>query len=92
MATRRERRRKTETSRPRPVPTGPDPGLGIGPVHIGLVVGGILVAVLGYWLLSEGSISAAPFLLILAYLVLIPIGLSLPGRRRRKSEDGSDRR
>lgn len=45
-----------------------------------LVASGVLVAVLGFWLLSRGSISAAPALLVLAFLVLIPLGLALPTR------------
>jgi pheromone shutdown protein TraB len=47
---------------------------------------GVVVAVLGFWLLSTGSISAAPAILILAYLVLIPVGLALPRRREEPSQ------
>lgn len=56
-----------------------------------MIGGGVIVAVAGFWLLSGGSISAAPALLILAYLVLIPIGLVLPDRKRDSSEISSDR-
>lgn len=39
------------------------------------------MAILGYWFLAQDSITAAPILLLLAYLLLIPIGLALPSRK-----------
>ncbi len=33
--------------------------------------------VLGYWLLSRGSTTLAPVLLVLGYCVLVPVGLAL---------------
>ena len=36
---------------------------------------GLLCLTLGYWLLSEGSITAAPLLLVLAYVVLLPMAI-----------------
>lgn len=45
--------------------------------RVPLAVGGagVALAILGFWLVAQGSITAAPLLLILAYLVLIPIAL-----------------
>jgi uncharacterized membrane protein (Fun14 family) len=40
-----------------------------------LGVGGIVALTLGYWLLSLGSITAAPLLLVLGYLVLLPMAI-----------------
>jgi hypothetical protein len=94
MSRRREKRR-TGRVRTRGEPSGPassagpDPRLGFEPLHLALVLGGVVVAVAAYWLLDQGSISAAPVLLVVAYLVLLPIGLALPSRRRRSEEDGS---
>ena len=31
----------------------------------------------GYWLLSQGSTTAAPILLVLGYCVFFPVGLAL---------------
>ena len=43
-----------------------------------IVLGGALVSlVLGYWLLSRGSTTLAPVLLVLGYCVLLPVGLAL---------------
>ncbi len=42
-----------------------------------LAVVGILVVVLGYVLLAQGSITAAPLLLVLGYLVLLPLAFVL---------------
>ena len=38
---------------------------------------GLIVLVLGYFLLAQGSITAAPMLLVLGYVVLIPLALIL---------------
>ena len=38
---------------------------------------GILTVALGYLLLSNGSITAAPLLLVLGYLVLLPLAIIL---------------
>jgi hypothetical protein len=38
---------------------------------------GILTVALGYYLLSQGSITAAPLLLVLGYLVLLPLAIIL---------------
>ena len=43
-----------------------------------IVLGGAIVALaLGYWLLSRGSTTLAPVLLVLGYCVLFPVGLAL---------------
>lgn len=42
-----------------------------------LGLAGLLVVVLGYALLAQGSITAAPLLLVLGYLVLLPLALVL---------------
>lgn len=42
-----------------------------------LGLAGLLVIVLGYALLAQGSITTAPLLLVLGYLVLLPLALVL---------------
>ncbi len=42
-----------------------------------LGVAGLAVLVAGYWLLAQGSITAAPLLLVLAYVVLLPLAIIL---------------
>ncbi|MFN2572644.1 MAG: hypothetical protein ABR537_13700 [Gemmatimonadales bacterium] len=43
-----------------------------------MILGGALVSLaLGYWLLSKGSTTLAPVLLVLGYCVLFPAGLAL---------------
>ena len=42
-----------------------------------LALAGLAVIVLGYALLAQGSITAAPLLLVLGYLVLLPLALVL---------------
>jgi hypothetical protein len=36
---------------------------------------GLVCLALGYWLLARGSITAAPILLVLAYVVLLPLAI-----------------
>ncbi|MDX1492803.1 MAG: hypothetical protein R3253_01925 [Longimicrobiales bacterium] len=40
-----------------------------------LGVAGLVALTLGYWLLAQGSITAAPLLLVLGYVVLIPMAI-----------------
>lgn len=47
------------------------------PVNAGLGGAGLVCLVLGYWLLAQGSITAAPLLLVLAYVVLLPLAIIL---------------
>jgi len=42
-----------------------------------LGLAGILTVALGYFLLSSGSITAAPLLLVLGYVVLLPLAIIL---------------
>ena len=47
--------------------------------RVNLILGGagLLSLALGYLLLSNGSITAAPLLLVLGYVVLVPLALIL---------------
>ena len=47
----------------------------VSPLALGLGAGGLLIAVLGFWMIAQGSIALAPVLLVLAYLVLFPLAL-----------------
>ena len=40
-----------------------------------LGLAGIVALALGYWLLARGSITAAPLLLVLGYVVLLPMAI-----------------
>ena len=42
-----------------------------------LVVAGILTVALCYYLLSQGSITAAPLLLVLGYVIFLPLAIIL---------------
>jgi len=44
-------------------------------VNAMLGAGGLASLSLGYWLLAQGSITAAPLLLVLAYVVLLPLAI-----------------
>lgn len=40
-----------------------------------LLASGLLSVIAGYWFLSNGSTVAAPLLLVLGYVILIPLGI-----------------
>ena len=44
-------------------------------VNVALGVVGIAVLTVGYWLLAQGSITAAPVMLVLGYVVLLPMAI-----------------
>jgi hypothetical protein len=37
----------------------------------------LVTITLGYWLLAQGSISMAPILLVIGYVVLVPLAIIL---------------
>ena len=54
-----------------------------------LLMVGILIIVIGYFLLGRGSITAAPLLLVLGYCVVVPLSIILWIKRpedKQKSE------
>jgi hypothetical protein len=46
-------------------------------VNLALGAAGLVALALGYWLLAGGSVTAAPLLLVLGYVVLLPLALIL---------------
>lgn len=59
---------------------------GLGPVNWALLGAAAVVIVVGYVLLDRGSVTAAPLLLTLGYVVLVPGGLLWGYRERRDPE------
>ncbi len=60
-----------------PTQTGQRAALRYTPVNAILAAAGLLTLALGYGLLAKGSITAAPLLLVLAYVVLLPLAIIL---------------
>lgn len=59
---------------------------GLGPVNWALLGAAAVVIVVGYVLLDRGSVTAAPLLLTLGYVVLVPGGLLWGYQERRDPE------
>ena len=57
--------------------SGPQSRLQFGPLNLALLGGAALALAAGYLLLAQGSVTAAPVLLVLGYCVLLPLGLIL---------------
>ena len=55
--------------------SGDSGSLRFSPINAVLGVAGLVSLVAGYWLLSNGSITLAPLLLVLAYVVLLPLAI-----------------
>ena len=55
---------------------------GLGRTNWAVLGAAVVVIVIGYLLLDRGSITAAPVLLVLGYVVLVPAGLLLGYRKR----------
>ena len=51
--------------------------LQFGPRNYGFLAAAAVSLALGYLLLSKGSTTAAPILLVLGYCVFVPLGLAL---------------
>jgi len=65
---------KTGSSKPEGRPSA---SLQFSTINGILALAGILTVALGYYLLSQGSITAAPLLLVLGYVVLLPLAIIL---------------
>jgi uncharacterized membrane protein (Fun14 family) len=59
----------------RPTKAGAPAALKFTSVNAALGAGGLVALTLGYWLLAQGSITAAPLLLVLGYVVLLPMAI-----------------
>jgi len=46
-------------------------------INLGFAAGALVTITLGYWLLSIGSITWAPILLVLGYVFLVPLAIIL---------------
>lgn len=64
-----------------PSAPAPERGFRFGPANYAAMGAGALAIVAGYVLLDGGSVTAAPILLILGYMVLLPAGIMLGWRR-----------
>jgi hypothetical protein len=51
--------------------------LHFSPANLGLGGLGLVALVAGYWLLAGGSVTLAPLLLVLGYVVLLPLAIIL---------------
>jgi len=56
---------------------GAKPALQFSAINGILGAAGLVVVGVGYFLLSQGSITMAPLLLVLGYLVLLPLAIIL---------------
>ena len=59
----------------------------LGKRNIWLLMAGIVIILLGYFLLGRGSISIAPLLLVLGYCVVVPLSIMLWVRQPDKKTD-----
>ena len=74
----KSRTREAQTKHARP--------FAFGPLNYVLLFAGAIAAIAGYILLDRGSITAAPVLLVLGYVVLLPAGI-LAGWRRIEADE-----
>ena len=53
------------------------PSLQFSRINLAFAAGAFVTITLGYWLLSVGSITWAPILLVLGYVFLVPLAIIL---------------
>lgn len=59
----------------------------LGKRNVWLLMAGIGVILLGYFLLGRGSVSVAPLLLVIGYCVIVPLSIMLWVRQPAKKSD-----
>lgn len=52
-----------------------EPSLRFSKANLRFALGGLAAIALGYYLLGQGSITMAPVLLVLGYVVLLPLAI-----------------
>ena len=70
-------RKTSDRAAARPKSDSTPPALAFSKINLILGAAGVVAVGLGYLLLSQGSITAAPLLLVLGYVVLVPLALIL---------------
>ena len=55
----------------------PEPSLKFSKANLWFGLGGLATIALGYFLLGRGSITMAPMLLVVGYVVLLPLAIIL---------------
>lgn len=55
----------------------PEPSLRFSKVNLWFALGGLATIALGYFVLGQGSITLAPVLLVIGYVVLLPLAIIL---------------
>lgn len=68
------------TGRTKAVTMNKTEGLPFTKMNYYIFAGGLLAIILGYFTLSQGSITLAPILLVLGYCVIIPIAILYRGK------------
>ena len=58
------------------------PTLPFGPLNYWLFLVGIILVVMGFVVLSQGSLTLAPVLLVLGYLVVLPLSILVRGKKQ----------
>lgn len=56
---------------------GSEPTLKFSKINLWFALGGLATIALGYYLLGQGSITAAPVLLVLGYVIFFPAAIIL---------------
>lgn len=83
--------RGSRGTRGKAVGENPARGFRFGPANYAFLAAGAVAIVIGYVLLDGGSVTAAPLLLILGYVVLLPLGLLIGWKRLRSATEDRPR-
>jgi len=75
MGKKKKKKKIIETMKQVKKPALPQETVCFNKKNYSLFAAGILSIILGYIFLSKGSITAAPILLVLGYVILIPISI-----------------
>jgi phosphatidylglycerophosphate synthase len=76
-----DKRRQVQKKKPK------EGSLELGKRNVLLMMAGIAVILIGYFLLGRGSISVAPLLLVIGYCVIVPLSIMLWLRRPGEKAD-----
>lgn len=84
MANKNSKSKKSGATKPvKPVKSAPKPEWPYGKKNYVIFAIALFVIILGFIFLGQGSITLAPFLLVVGYCVILPIALVVKGKPER---------
>jgi membrane protein YdbS with pleckstrin-like domain len=59
-----------------------NPRLGVSNLNVFVILVAVLIVTVGYFLMGKGDYTLSPIVLIIAYVIIVPLGLLIKPRKK----------